>query len=129
MQAAIIDAGASITDIDYVNTHGTSTIHGDVAEVKGLRRVFGEAVPKFSSTKSMTGHGIGAAGALELIFCLGMLEQNFLAPSINVETLDPEVAGLPLVTETIYQQVDTVMSNNFGFGGTNASLVIRRFDD
>ena len=128
MQAAVRDAGIEASEIDYVNTHGTSTIHGDVAEVKGIRSTFEGRVPPFSSTKSMTGHGIGAAGALELIFCIGMLEQGFIAPSINVETPDPAVEGLPVVTETREQELTTVLSNNFGFGGTNASMVIRRFD-
>ena len=76
----------------------------------------------------MTGHGIGAAGALELIFCIGMMEQGFIAPSINIETLDPTIEGMPVVTETRQRELTTVLSNNFGFGGTNASMVIRRFD-
>jgi len=128
MRAAISDAGIEPDAIDYVNTHGTSTIHGDVAEVKAIQTTFGDRVPPFSSTKSMTGHGIGAAGALELIFCIGMMEQGFIAPSINIDTPDPAVEGLPVVTETRHQALTTVLSNNFGFGGTNASMVIRRFD-
>jgi 3-oxoacyl-[acyl-carrier-protein] synthase-1 len=128
VQGALDSAGLEPSTVDYVNTHGTSTIQGDIAEVKALQRVFGEKLPKFSSTKSMTGHGIGAAGALELIFCLGMIQNDFIAPSINVETVDPEFEGLPVVTETTYQKLDTIVSNNFGFGGTNASLVIRRFN-
>jgi len=128
MQAAIQDAGIEAGEIDYINTHGTSTIHGDVAEVKAMRQVFGEDVPPFSSTKSMTGHGIGAAGGLELIFCLGMMDKGFMAPSINIETPDPAVEGLSVVTQTQDRQLGTVMSNNFGFGGTNATLVIRRVD-
>jgi 3-oxoacyl-[acyl-carrier-protein] synthase-1 len=128
MRAAIQDAGIESSQIDYVNTHGTSTIHGDVAEVKAMRQVFGEDVPPFSSTKSMTGHGIGAAGGLELIFCLGMMDMGFIAPSINIDTPDPAVEGLPIVTETRDQQLGTVLSNNFGFGGTNATLVIRQVD-
>lgn len=129
MRTALDDAGVEPDEIDYVNTHGTSTIHGDVAEVRGMQQVFGASMPSFSSTKSMTGHGIGAAGSLELIFCLGMMEQGFIAPSINVDTPDPAVAGLPLVTETEQMPLNTVMSNNFGFGGTNATLVIRKLDD
>ncbi len=128
MRRAVASAGLEPGDVDYVNTHGTSTPHGDVAEVRALRQVFGDRLPPFSSTKSMTGHGIGAAGALELIFCIGMMERGFLAPSINVEDPDPEVAGLPLVTETRPARPTTVLSNNFGFGGTNAALVVRRFD-
>jgi 3-oxoacyl-[acyl-carrier-protein] synthase-1 len=128
MRAAIKDAEIEPAAIDYVNTHGTSTIHGDVAEAKGIKSTFDGQIPPFSSTKSMTGHGIGAAGALELIFCIGMMEQGFIAPSINVETPDPVVEGLPVVTEPRQQELTTILSNNFGFGGTNASTVIRRFD-
>ena len=128
MQMAIDGAGCQPSDIEYINTHGTSTIHGDVAEVRAMQLVFDNEMPLFSSTKSMTGHAIGAAGALELIFCIGMLERGFVAPSINVENPDPVVEGLPLVTETLRRQLTTVLSNNFGFGGTNASLVIRQPD-
>lgn len=126
MAAALADAGLEPREVGYVNTHGTSTQDGDVAELRALRRVFGDRVPAFSSTKSMTGHGLGAAGALELVFCASMLEGGFLAPSINVDDPDPEVAGLPLVTETREDGVDVAMSNSFGFGGTNAVLVLRR---
>lgn len=129
MQAAIDDAGIDKSEVQYVNTHGTSTYHGDVAEVKAIQRVFGDDVPLFSSTKSMTGHGIGAAGVLELIFCIGMMERGFVAPSINLEEPDPAVVGLPIVTETRERPLDTVLSNNFGFGGTNAALVVRRFQN
>lgn len=128
MQMALEEAGCQPGEIDYLNTHGTSTPQGDVAEVRALRLAFGEEVPLFSSTKSMTGHAIGAAGVLELIFCIGMLERGFVAPSINVENPDPAVEGLPLVTETLRKQLRTVISNNFGFGGTNAALVIRQPD-
>ncbi len=128
MRAALADAGIGPEEVDYVNTHGTGTVHGDVAEVRALKSVFGAGVPPFSSTKSMTGHAIGAAGALELIFSIGMLEDGFLAPSINVENVDPAFAGLPIVTEPRHRPVRTILSNNFGFGGTNASLVVRRFD-
>ncbi|MEM7353728.1 MAG: beta-ketoacyl-[acyl-carrier-protein] synthase family protein [Acidobacteriota bacterium] len=129
MRSALADAKLEPDAIDYVNTHGTGTVHGDVAEVRALQNLFGDGVPPFSSTKSMTGHAIGAAGGLELIFALGMLKEGFLAPSINIETVDPAFAGLPIVTEAREQQVDTILSNNFGFGGTNACLVLRRFDD
>jgi len=128
IRAALASADLEPAAVDYINTHGTSTIQGDIAEVKALQRVFGDSMPKFSSTKSMTGHGIGAAGVLELIFCLGMIEHDFIAPSINIDSLDPEIEGLPVVTELTHQRLDTIVSNNFGFGGTNASLVIRRFD-
>lgn len=128
MQMALEEAGCQPGDVDYVNTHGTSTIQGDVAEVKAMQLVFGDEMPLFSSTKSMTGHAIGAAGAIELVFCLGMMEKGFVAPNINVENLDPAVEGLPLVTETLRRPLTTVLSNNFGFGGTNAALLIRQPD-
>ena len=128
MRAALQDAGVEPGEIDYVNTHGTGTVHGDVSEVRALQRVFDERVPPFSSTKSMTGHALGAAGALELIFSIGMLEEGFLAPSINVEELDSAFEGMPIVTAANDRRPRTILSNNFGFGGTNSSLVIRRFD-
>ncbi|MDH3522191.1 MAG: beta-ketoacyl-[acyl-carrier-protein] synthase family protein [Acidobacteriota bacterium] len=129
MRLALDDAEVEPSRIDYVNTHGTSTRHGDVAELKALRQVFGRGVPPFSSTKSMTGHPIGAAGALELIFCIGMLERGFVAPSINVTKPDPAVADLPLVTAARELPLATVLSSSFGFGGTNGVLVVGRFDD
>jgi 3-oxoacyl-[acyl-carrier-protein] synthase-1 len=128
MELALADAELDPEAVDYVNTHGTATTAGDVAELRALRRVFGDGLPAFSSTKSMTGHGIGAAGVLEIIFCIAMLEHGFLAPSINVDEPDPEVEGMPLVTETSDRAPTTVLSNNFGFGGTNASIVVRRAD-
>lgn len=129
MRLAMEDAGVEPSEIDYINAHGTATVVGDVAEVQAFRKVFGDSrVPKFSSTKSMTGHGIGAAGVLEVIFCIGMLEQGFLAPSINIREIDPQVEGLPVVTETLHEGPRTVLTNNFGFGGTNASMVLRRYE-
>ncbi|UNK42071.1 beta-ketoacyl-ACP synthase I [Luteimonas sp. S4-F44] len=114
--------------IDYVNTHGTSTPVGDVSELRAMRTVFGESMPPFSSTKSLTGHSLGATSVHEAIFCLLMLERGFIAGSINVDTLDPEAEGLPLVRESRPAQLRTVLSNSFGFGGTNASLALRRWD-
>ncbi len=128
IELALSNSSVEPRTVDYINCHATSTVQGDVAEVRALERVFGPKPPPFSSTKSMTGHGLGAAGGLELIYCLAMIEHNFIAPSINVEAPDPAVEGLPLVTETRDATLDTVVSNNFGFGGTNASLVLRRFD-
>lgn len=113
--------------IDYVNTHGTSTPAGDITEVDAIRRVFGDDMPYYGSSKSMCGHSLGATGAQEAIHCLLMMEQDFLAPSINVNDPDPGVAGTPLVTERIDKAgVTTAMSNSFGFGGTNATLVFRK---
>jgi 3-oxoacyl-[acyl-carrier-protein] synthase-1 len=128
MRMAIDDAGIRPEQIDYINAHGTSTVAGDNAEVRAMRLVFGDRVPSFSSTKSMTGHAIGAAGVHELIHCIGMLEQGFLAPSINVDKLDPAFEGLALITESVSCSPTTVLTNNFGFGGTNASLVLRRVE-
>jgi 3-oxoacyl-[acyl-carrier-protein] synthase-1 len=113
--------------IDYINTHGTSTPVGDVVEVEGIRQLFGEDMPRFSSSKSMCGHSLGATGAQEAIHCLLMLEHDFIAPSINVVDPDPVVAGTPLVTECVEKAgIRTAMTNSFGFGGTNATLVFQK---
>ncbi len=128
MRSALADSAIGPEEVDYVNTHGTGTVHGDIAEVRALRGVFGDSMPPFSSTKSMTGHALGAAGALELIFSIGMLRDGFLAPSINIDTVDPAFRGLPIVTESRRGKVSTILTNNFGFGGTNASLVVRKLD-
>jgi len=119
--------------VGYINTHGTSTPVGDVAELKAIRHVFGNGsgnqVPYFSSTKSLTGHALGAAGVHEAIYSLLMMENDFIAASANVDDPDPETEGMPLVTERKDDiGLRTVMSNSFGFGGTNCSLVFRRFD-
>ena len=115
--------------IDYINTHGTSTPVGDVPELKAMRTVFGDgAVPPFSSTKSLTGHSLGATGVQEAIYCLLMLQKGFIAGSANVDTPDAAVGDLPLVTATRDADLRQVLSNSFGFGGTNASLVLRRWD-
>ncbi len=115
--------------IDYVNTHGTSTPVGDTVELKGMREVFGDALPRFGSSKSMCGHSLGATGVQEAIHCLLMLEQDFIAPSINVKDPDPAVEGMPLVTSLVEDAgLRTAMTNSFGFGGTNATLVFRKID-
>ncbi|WP_395764689.1 beta-ketoacyl-ACP synthase I [Stutzerimonas balearica] len=114
--------------IDYLNTHGTSTPVGDVAEIKAVRNMFGDKVPVISSTKSLSGHSLGAAGVHEAIYCMLMMQGNFLAASANIEELDPEVADMPILRETRENaKFDTVMSNSFGFGGTNATLVLKRW--
>ncbi|MDH5262323.1 MAG: beta-ketoacyl-ACP synthase I [Gammaproteobacteria bacterium] len=113
--------------IDYVNTHGTSTPVGDVKEIEGMTTLFGEDMPRFSSSKSMSGHSLGATGVQEAIHCLLMLQHDFIAPSINVNELDPAVAGKPLVTKLVENAgLKTVMSNSFGFGGTNGTLVFQK---
>lgn len=117
------------TPIDYINTHGTSTPVGDTCELGAIRDVFGDAIPRFSSTKSLCGHSLGATGVIEAISCLLMLENDFISPSINIETLDPDAAGMPVVSARVDNAgIRTAMSNSFGFGGTNASLVFRRMD-
>ena len=113
--------------IDYINTHGTSTPVGDVKEVEVIREMFGDDQPYFGSSKSMCGHSLGATGAQEAIHCLLMLENDFIAPSINVEDPDPVVEGMSLVTKTMEKAgIRTAMSNSFGFGGTNATLVFQK---
>ena len=114
------------TPIDYLNSHGTSTPVGDVKELAAIREVFGDKSPAISATKAMTGHSLGAAGVQEAIYSLLMLEHGFIAPSINIEELDEQAAGLNIVTETLDRELTTVMSNSFGFGGTNATLVMRK---
>ncbi len=114
------------TPIDYINTHGTSTPVGDVKELWAIRQVFGDAVPPISATKAMTGHSLGAAGVQEAIYSLLMLEHDFIAPSINVDTLDELAQNMNIVTEPTERKLTTVMSNGFGFGGTNATLVMRK---
>ena len=112
--------------IDYLNTHGTSTPLGDITELNAVRDVFGDAVPPLSSTKALSGHSLGAASVHEAIYSLLMLRDGFIAGSANIETLDPRCEGFPIVRETRDAKLDTVMSNSFGFGGTNAALVFAR---
>ncbi|MBQ0755138.1 MAG: beta-ketoacyl-ACP synthase I, partial [Gammaproteobacteria bacterium] len=109
--------------IDYLNTHGTSTPVGDVAEIKAMRNVFGENMPPYGSTKSLSGHSLGAAGVHEAIYSLLMMQDGFIAGSANIETLDPAAEGTPVVRESRDAALTQVMSNSFGFGGTNATLV------
>jgi 3-oxoacyl-[acyl-carrier-protein] synthase-1 len=112
--------------IDYLNTHGTSTPLGDVTELKAVREVFGESIPPLSSTKALSGHSLGAASVHEAIYCLLMMRDGFIAGSANIGELDPAVEGFPIVRESQDVQLNTVMSNSFGFGGTNAALVFGR---
>ena len=133
MQQALDQAG--LKTVDYINSHGTSTPLGDITELGAIEKVFGghantesrASVPPISSTKSMTGHSLGAVGAQELIYCLLMLQEQFIAPSINVENLDPAIEGFDIVTKKRDVQLDTLMTNSFGFGGTNATLIIKKF--
>lgn len=115
-------------EIEYINVHGTSTPVGDVKELGAIKNIFGDKTPAISSTKSMTGHSLGAAGAHEAIYSLLMLDNGFIAPSINIETLDEQAQGLNIVTEYQDKALTTVMSNSFGFGGTNACLVFQKYN-
>ena len=124
MQGAIDN---SKIKIDYINTHGTSTPVGDVAEINAIKTLFTSEQPMISSTKSMTGHSLGATGAHEAIYSIMMINENFIAPSINIESLCDDAEGLDIVTETRNISINNVLSNSFGFGGTNASLVISRY--
>ena len=113
--------------IDYINSHGTSTPVGDLAELKAVKEVFGENVPAISSTKSLTGHSLGATGVQEAIYSLLMMKHNFVAASANIETLDDEAKGLPIISEAREATIERAMSNSFGFGGTNATLIFQKY--
>jgi 3-oxoacyl-[acyl-carrier-protein] synthase-1 len=127
----MLQAMSTVHDkIDYINAHGTSTPVGDTRELEAMRAVFGaENVPAVSSTKSLTGHALGAAGVNEAIYSLLMMQENFLSASANINDLDPDAADVPIVRE--YRDnvtLNTVMSNSFGFGGTNATLIFQRYN-
>ena len=114
--------------IDYINAHGTSTPVGDIAELGAIRNTFGDNCPDISSTKSLSGHSLGAAGVHEAIYCMLMMEAGFVTASAHIDKLDEHAEGLPILLETKEKQLDRVMSNSFGFGGTNATLVMERFN-
>jgi 3-oxoacyl-[acyl-carrier-protein] synthase-1 len=115
--------------IDYINAHGTSTPVGDVKELEAIKKVFdATSIPLIGSTKSLSGHALGAAGVNESIYSLLMLQNDFVAESVNIETLDDEAEGMPIVRETKNVKLDRILSNSFGFGGTNACLVFERFN-
>jgi 3-oxoacyl-[acyl-carrier-protein] synthase-1 len=124
MEGALQNYGSSV---DYINTHGTSTPVGDVAELTAIKELFKQEIPVISSTKSMTGHSLGATGAQEAIYSIMMLRDSFIAPSINISNLCEEAEGINIITETLNQDIKAVLSNSFGFGGTNASLVITKY--
>jgi 3-oxoacyl-[acyl-carrier-protein] synthase-1 len=116
--------------IDYINAHGTSTPVGDLAELGAVKKAFGDNVPIVGSTKSLSGHSLGAAGVQEAIYCLLMMENDFIAASANIDNIDPQAAGIPIIRERKDNAgLKTVMSNSFGFGGTNASLVFEKIVD
>ena len=114
-------------NIDYINAHGTSTKVGDAAELGAIAKVFGDNIPLISSTKSQTGHSLGAAGVHEMIYTLIMLRDGFIAPTINLDNVDPELAQYPLVAERVEKELTRVLTNNFGFGGTNASIALAKY--
>ena len=114
---------------DYINAHGTSTPVGDIAELKAIKKVFKDDLPLISSTKSLSGHSLGAAGVHESIYTLLMMNNNFVSESANIEELDEEAVGMNILTSRHDEKIDTAMSNSFGFGGTNASLVFKRFEE
>lgn len=124
MEGALKDSG---TSVDYINTHGTSTPVGDVAELKAIKELFKDNIPTISSTKSMTGHSLGATGVQEAIYSIMMIKESFIAPSINIEELCDEADGININTETTDKEINHALSNSFGFGGTNASLVISKY--
>jgi 3-oxoacyl-[acyl-carrier-protein] synthase-1 len=124
MQGALKSYGS---DVDYINTHGTSTPVGDVAELNAIKELFVKNSPIISSTKSMTGHSLGATGAQETIYSIMMLRDKFIAPSINIEDVCDEAKGVKLNTETTSSEIKSAMSNSFGFGGTNASLIVTKY--
>ncbi|BEV10085.1 beta-ketoacyl-ACP synthase I [Asticcacaulis sp. DW145] len=126
MREALRQAGGR--KIDYLNPHGTSTPVGDEREMGAVRNVFGEASPLISSTKSLTGHSLGAAGAQEVIYCLLMMQHGFAAKSAHIEELDPAFDGMPILRERRDGALETVMSNSFGFGGTNGSIILSQAD-
>ena len=115
--------------VDYINTHGTATVLGDIKELEAIGKVFTDKCPAISSTKSMTGHALGAAGVNEAIFSLLMMSNNFIAPSINIDTLDDAAKGFDIVANTARDaKLNRIMSNSFGFGGTNASLILAKYN-
>jgi len=121
---------SSKQDIDYINAHGTSTPVGDVREIQAVREVFGDNIPVINSTKSLSGHSLGAAGVQEAIYSLLMMENNFIAASANIDNLDPEIADAPIARELLEDvKLNAVMSNSFGFGGTNATLIFERYQE
>ena len=121
-------AKKNIEKIDYINAHGTSTPVGDIAELKAIKKVFKDDLPLISSTKSLSGHSLGAAGVHESIYTLLMMNNNFVSESANIDELDEEAIGMNILTSRHDEKIDTAMSNSFGFGGTNASLVFKRFE-
>ena len=128
LEMSLRDAGIASSEVDYINAHATSTPMGDMNEAQAIDQVFGSTRPYVSSTKSMTGHECWMAGASEIVYCMLMMRDGFIAPNINFEEPDESSEKLNIATQTIDKPIDTFLSNSFGFGGTNSSLIIRKFD-
>ena len=130
LETAMEAAGVAPEEVQYINAHGTSTPAGDIPELRAMKQAFGDKLPHISSTKSLTGHSLGAAGVQEAIYSLLMLQNDFVCASANIDKLDDEAEGMPIVQQRIDNAgLNRVMSNSFGFGGTNASLIFERFKD
>ena len=131
MRLAIDDANLDISDIDYINAHGTSTLANDCGETKAIKMVFGNKAYKIpiSSTKSMTGHLMGAAGAVELIVCLLAINKGVIPPTINLENPDPECDLDYVANKARQKEINTAISNSFGFGGNNSTIIIKKFNN
>lgn len=127
MNRALKQSGLNAKNIDYINAHATSTPIGDANEAKAIHEIFGAKVP-VSSTKSMTGHECWMAGASEVIYSILMMQNNFVAPNINLENPDEDAKNINLITKTKSQKIDVFLSNSFGFGGTNSALIVKKFD-
>src|ERR1700750_1355049 len=127
MQRALKQSGVKVEDIDYITAHATSTPIGDANEAKAIHEIFGSEIP-VSSTKSMTGHECWMAGASEVVYSILMMQNNFVAPNINLENPDDEAKKINLVSKTKTQKIDVFLSNSFGFGGTNSALIVKKFD-
>ena len=116
--------------VDYINSHGTSTVIGDIKELEAIKKIFGENMPKISSTKSLTGHSLGATGVHEAIYSLLMMNNNFLSGSANINNLDEEAKNHNIILDTHHDEnIENIISNSFGFGGTNATLLMSRYND
>ena len=125
---ALKDAGLAPKDVPYINAHATSTPAGDSSEAKAIFEVFGSSDPYVSSTKSMTGHECWMAGASEIVYSMIMMDNSFIAPNINFENPDQDSAKLNIVTEALPKEFDVFLSNSFGFGGTNSSLIVKKWN-
>lgn len=128
LRMAMKNSGLKASDIDYINAHATSTPAGDASEAKAIFEVFGEAQTPVSSTKSMTGHECWMAGASEIVYSMLMMQNSFIAPNINFETPDEDSARLNIVAQTVNKNIDVFLSNSFGFGGTNSTLIVKKWD-